>query len=332
VACAAGEEFGDEERGAAGVAPRGPGGAGWAGAAAAPPGLAWDARAADNAAAVASRPDPAALDLPHRRGRPRVAAELGALVLRLGRENPTWGYRRVHGELCRLGYKDRIGASTVWTILRRAGVDPAPARSALTGRQFLRARATSVLAVDFLHRGHRVVAAAARAVRHRGGHRRVHVLGVTPQPVGSGWPSRPATWWWTSRRASVGSGWCSVIGIPSSPPRSMRSLPPRGSRCCARRCGHPGRMPTRSGGSAPFGVRCWTGCSSSDACSCSRCWPRTPIITTSTVRTVPCGRCRHWGLANSCQTISIQPCRQHRVHLGQGCRHREKATNVFRAM
>jgi hypothetical protein len=50
-------------------------------------------------------------------------------------ENPTWGYRRVHGELCRLGYK--IGASTVWAILQRAGVDPAPIRSALTWRQFL---------------------------------------------------------------------------------------------------------------------------------------------------------------------------------------------------
>ncbi|SRR6266704_2442267 len=61
---------------------------------------------------------------PHRRGRPSVAAEVRELVLRLARENPTWGYRRIHGELCRLGY--RIGASTVWTILRRAGVDPAP--------------------------------------------------------------------------------------------------------------------------------------------------------------------------------------------------------------
>jgi hypothetical protein len=57
-------------------------------------------------------------------GRPGVAAELRALVLRLARENPTWGYRRIHGELCRLGFK--IGASTVWTILHRAGVDPAP--------------------------------------------------------------------------------------------------------------------------------------------------------------------------------------------------------------
>ena len=84
---------------------------------------------------------------PHRRGGPPVAAEIRALVLRLARENPTWGYRRIHGELCRLGY--RIGASTVWTILHRAGVDPAPKRSAVTWRQFLRAQAKGVLAVDF---------------------------------------------------------------------------------------------------------------------------------------------------------------------------------------
>jgi putative transposase len=77
-----------------------------------------------------------------------VAAELRALVLRLASKNPTWGYRRVHGELCRLGYKNRIGASTVWAILQRGGVAPAPARSTLTWRQFLRAQAKGVLAVD----------------------------------------------------------------------------------------------------------------------------------------------------------------------------------------
>jgi putative transposase len=70
------------------------------------------------------------------------------LVVRLARDNPTWGYRRIHGELCRLGYKDRIGASTVWTILHRVGVDPAPTRSAISWRQFLQAQAKSVLAVD----------------------------------------------------------------------------------------------------------------------------------------------------------------------------------------
>jgi hypothetical protein len=83
---------------------------------------------------------------PHRRGRPGVAAELRALVLRLpGRTRP--GATRIHGELCRLGYK--IGASTVWAMLQRAGVDPAPIRSALSWRQFLRAQAEGVLAVDF---------------------------------------------------------------------------------------------------------------------------------------------------------------------------------------
>jgi putative transposase len=54
-----------------------------------------------------------------RRGRPPMTGEVRELVLRLARENSTWGYRRVHGELCRLGY--RVGASTVWTILNRAG-------------------------------------------------------------------------------------------------------------------------------------------------------------------------------------------------------------------
>jgi hypothetical protein len=76
-----------------------------------------------------------------------VAAEIRALVLRLARENPTWGYRRIHGELCRLDFK--IGASTVWTILQRAGVDPATKRAAVSWRQFLRAQANSVLAVEF---------------------------------------------------------------------------------------------------------------------------------------------------------------------------------------
>jgi hypothetical protein len=53
---------------------------------------------------------------PSRRGRPPIAAEMRSLVLRLASENSIWGYRRVHGELCRLGY--RVGASTVWAILK----------------------------------------------------------------------------------------------------------------------------------------------------------------------------------------------------------------------
>ena len=197
---------------------------------------------------------------PHRRGRPALAAELRELVLRLARENPGWGYRRIHGELCRLGYKDRVGASTVWTILRRAGVDPASKRSAVSWRQFLRAQANGVLAVGFFTvdtvflRRLYVLFVIELATR------RVHVLGVTPHPVGE-WVAQRARNLVMDLEEGIGRfRLCSATGIPSSPPGSMRSLPPRGSRCCALRCGRRVRMPTRSGGSAPFGVSCLIGC------------------------------------------------------------------------
>lgn len=82
----------------------------------------------------------------------------------------------------------------MWTILRRAGVDPAPKRSPVSWRQFLRAQANGVLAVDFFTvdtvfpRRLYVLSVIEIATR------RVHVLGVTPHPAGEGWPSRPATW------------------------------------------------------------------------------------------------------------------------------------------
>ena len=109
-----------------------------------------------------------------------------------GQGEPDLGYRRIHGELCRLGYKDRIGASTVWTILQRAGVAPAPKRSALTWRQFLQSQAASVLAVDFftvdtvfLQRLYVLFAIEVAT-------RRVHVLGgVTSHPVGE-WVAQQA--------------------------------------------------------------------------------------------------------------------------------------------
>jgi hypothetical protein len=70
------------------------------------------------------------------------------LVLRLVRENPSWGYRRVRGELLTLGIK--VAASTVWEILRKAGIDPTPDRAATTWTQFRRSQAQALLATDFI--------------------------------------------------------------------------------------------------------------------------------------------------------------------------------------
>ena len=77
-------------------------------------------------------------------GRPPTIASVGRLVVRLAKENPLWGHRRIHGELTKLGV--RIAPSTVWEILRAAGIDPAPRRSGSTWRQFLHAQAAGILA------------------------------------------------------------------------------------------------------------------------------------------------------------------------------------------
>ena len=113
---------------------------------------------------------------PARPGRPAIPAGLRALVLRLATENPTWGYRRIHGDTVGLGYQ--IGASTVWTILHNAGIDPSPRRAGPTWRQFLQAQAHAILACDLFHLDtitlHRLY--AFFAIEHAT--RRVHLLGV----------------------------------------------------------------------------------------------------------------------------------------------------------
>jgi transposase InsO family protein len=127
---------------------------------------------------------------PHRRpGRPPTPAPIPDLVLRMARENPRWGYRRIHGELVGLGHS--VAASTVWKILKNAGFDPAPGRSGPTWRQFLTAQAHAILAVDFAHVDTVFLRRLYVLLVVEHDRRRVHLAGITAHPTGA-WVTQQA--------------------------------------------------------------------------------------------------------------------------------------------
>ncbi len=103
-----------------------------------------------------------------RGGRPPLDDHLVALILRLARENPRWGYRRIQGELKKLGI--RVAATTIRTVLQGNGLGPAPRRASVTWRAFLRAQASGIIAHRLLHRGDRAPEDALRLVLHRAAH------------------------------------------------------------------------------------------------------------------------------------------------------------------
>src|SRR2546423_8161156 len=117
-----------------------------------------------------------------RAGRPPTIPSVGRLVVRLAKENPLWGHRRIHGELTKLGIA--VAPSTVREILRAAGIDPAPRRSGPTWRQFLHAQAAGILAVDFLHVDTVLLKRMYVLVFIEHGTRRMHLGGVTANPTG----------------------------------------------------------------------------------------------------------------------------------------------------
>ena len=115
-----------------------------------------------------------------RPGRPRIAKEQAALVLRLAKENPRWGYLRIQGELKKLGVS--ISASSICSLLRRHGLPPTPRRDGPSWREFLAQQATGIVACDFF---------CAETVRLKTLYvlffielstRRVHLAGVTAHP------------------------------------------------------------------------------------------------------------------------------------------------------
>jgi transposase InsO family protein len=124
-----------------------------------------------------------------RPGRPCTAAAIRKLVIRMATDNPTWGHRRVQGELVKLGHP--IAASTVWQILHDAGVGPAPRRTGPTWRQFLTAQARGILAVDFVHVDTVLLRRIYALVVIEHGTRRVHLAGITAHPDGA-WTTQAA--------------------------------------------------------------------------------------------------------------------------------------------
>ena len=143
-------------------------------------------------------------------GRPATRRNIKALVLRFARENPGWGYRRIHGELAGLGVK--IATSTAWEVLKNVGIDPAPQRPGPAWSLFLRSQAEAILACDFftadLLDGTRAYALAV--IEHAS--RRIRILGVTLHLTGE----------WTAQQA-----WNLIIDLGEQAPGQVHDPRPR---------------------------------------------------------------------------------------------------------
>ena len=196
-----------------------------------------------------------------RGGRPPLADDVVALILRLARENSRWGYRRIQGELKKLGAS--VSATAIRTVLLRNGLGPAPRRASVTWRAFLRAQASAILAIDFFTVETMCLKTLYVLFFIELGTRRVRLVGVTDHPDAS-WVVQQAQEFSSEKgrgqrgRARIGSSF--ATGTASSRGPSTTCSPataPRSSRRPSRR-----RTPTQSpsDGCGRSGRSAWTGC------------------------------------------------------------------------
>jgi putative transposase len=149
-----------------------------------------------------------------------------SLVLRLARENPTWGYCRIQGELATMGV--RLAPSSLWAILRRHGIEPTPRRSGPSWAEFLRAQAETMLACDFFTVDTVLLRRLYVMFFIEIDTRRIYFAGVTASPLGE----------WVVQQARAGTKGLQSRASHIGRARSDRAT----SKCGPRR--HYSRVPT----------------------------------------------------------------------------------------